>query len=157
MPALLSSHFARLESCSALRWRGRVTQVIGQLVESEGPFCSVGELCHVINSNGRIFPGEIVGFRGATVLSMPLERPDGIRYGDAVMTWGARPMLRAGSGLLGRVIDGMGEPLDSLGAYSGVDFQTLDAAAPLALDRELIRECEKAGIPGISCSWRLWL
>ncbi len=149
MPALLSSHFARLQSCSTLRWRGRVTQVIGQLVESEGPFCSVGELCHVINSNGRIFPGEIVGFRGATVLSMPLERPDGIRYGDAVMTWGARPVLRAGSGLLGRVIDGMGEPLDSLGPYLGGDFQTLDAAAPLALDRELIREPLTCGIRAV--------
>ena len=42
---LLAPYFARLESCPSLRWQGRVTQVIGPLVESEGPFCSVGEVC----------------------------------------------------------------------------------------------------------------
>lgn len=146
---LLSPYFKRLESCSGLRWQGRVTQVTGQLVESEGPFCSVGELCQVVNASGRIFPGEIVGFRGTTVLSMPLERPGGIRYGDRVVTWGARPTLRVGDGLLGRVIDGMGEPVDSLGPYCGRDHQILDAAAPLPLERDLIREAIGCGIRAV--------
>ena len=149
MPGLLSPYFARLESFSSLRWRGRVTQVIGQLVESEGPFCSVGELCQAVNPSGRVFPGEIVGFRGSTVLSMPIERPEGLRFGDAVITWGARPSLRVGGGLLGRVIDGMGEPLDSLAPPAGWDFQPLDAAAPLPLERELIREPLGCGIRAV--------
>ena len=93
-PVLLAPYFKRLESCSGLRWQGRVTQLIGQLVESEGPFCSVGELCEIVNADGKVFPGEIVGFRGTTVLSMPMARPNGIRYGDRVVTWGARPQLR---------------------------------------------------------------
>lgn len=93
-PDLLSRYFTRLDSCAAARWQGRVTQVIGQLVESEGPCCSVGELCQIVSGSGRIFPGEVIGFRKTTVLSMPLERPRGIRYGDQVVTWGARPTLR---------------------------------------------------------------
>jgi flagellum-specific ATP synthase len=149
VPRLLTPYFSRLESSSALRWQGRVTQLIGHLVESEGPFCSVGELCEVVNASGHIFPGEIVGFRGATVLSMPLERPAGIRYGDRVVTWGARPTLRVGPGLLGRVIDGMGEPLDGLGPYQGREYQALDAAAPLPLERAVIRESLGCGIRAV--------
>ncbi len=149
MENLLAPYFNRLESFSTLRWQGRVTQVIGQLVESEGPFSSVGELCHIVSAGGRVFPGEIVGFRGATVLSMPLERPGGIRYGDRVVTWGARPMLRVGPDLLGRVIDAMGEPLDSLGPTQGRDFQALDAVAPLPLARESIRESLSCGIRAV--------
>jgi len=148
-PGLLAPYFHQLDACSALRWKGRVTQVLGQLVESDGPFCSVGELCRVINAEGRIFPGEIVGFRGTTVLSMPLERPTGIRYGDSVVTWGARPVLCVGPDLLGRVIDGMGQPLDALGPYTGRERQILDAAAPLPLERDPIREPISSGIRAV--------
>ena len=149
MTGLLASYFSRLQSSSALRWQGRVTQVIGQLVESQGPFCSVGETCQIVNASGRIFSGEIVGFRGTTVLSMPLERQDGIRHGDRVVTWGARPRMKVSLELLGRVIDGVGEPLDSLGPYAARDFQVLDANAPLPLSRELIREALGCGIRAV--------
>ncbi len=148
-PALLARYFARVEAAAALRWQGRVTQVVGQMIESEGPFCSIGESCEVVNASGRVFPGEIVGFRGNTVLSMPLERPSGIRYGDRVITWGEHPGLGVSSELLGRVIDGMGEPLDRLGSYYRDTFQTLDAAAPLPLEREIIREPLGCGIRAV--------
>ena len=146
---LLSDYFRRLESRSVLRWRGRVTQLIGHLIESEGPFCSVGELCQVVSSGGRVLPGEIVGFRGTTVLSMPLDRPAGVRDGDQVVTWGARPTLRVGPALLGRVIDGMGNPLDSGGPCPGDHDQLLDAAAPLPLERDPVCEPIGCGIRAI--------
>lgn len=148
-PTRLAPYFKQLETCSTLRWRGRVTQLVGQLVESDGPFCSVGELCQIVNASGHEFPGEIVGFRGTTVLSMPFERPGGIRFGDSVVTWGARPVLRVGDGLIGRVIDGMGEPLDSLGPCSGHEPQLLDSPAPLPLERQQIREPISCGIRAI--------
>jgi flagellum-specific ATP synthase len=147
--ALLAPYFARLEAAAAPRWQGRVTQVVGQLIESEGPFCSIGECCEIKSASGRIFPGEIVGFRGTTVLSMPLERPRGIRFGDHVTTWGARPRLGVSPDLLGRVIDGMGVPLDTLGPYRSQEFQTLDASAPLPLQREIIREAIGCGIRAV--------
>lgn len=128
---LLAPYFARLESCGGLRWQGRVKQVIGPLVESEGPFCSVGEVCLITDSQGQMLPGEIIGFRDTTVLSMPLELPRGIRYGDRVSTWGERPSIRVGNGLLGRVIGGGGVPLDSQGSYGGYEYRPLDAAAAL--------------------------
>src|ERR1700690_447757 len=64
---ILAAYFSHLEHSSSLRWRGRVTQVVGQLVESEGPFCTVGEACEIIDSVGLNWPGEIVGFGGHAV------------------------------------------------------------------------------------------
>ncbi|MGA7216950.1 MAG: FliI/YscN family ATPase [Candidatus Sulfotelmatobacter sp.] len=147
--ALLAPYFASVESAPALRWQGRVKQVIGPLIESEGPFCSVGEVCQIADSRGRVLAGEIVGFRDTTVLSMPLEAPRGIRYGDRVTTWGERPAIRVGDGLLGRVIDGGGQPLDSVGSYGGSEYRALDAAAPLPLERVPITEPLGCGIRAV--------
>jgi flagellum-specific ATP synthase len=145
----LAPYLASVENSSGLRWQGRVTQVIGPLVESLGPFCSVGEICEIVDSQERILPGEIVGFRGETVLSMPLESPRGIRFGDRVITWGQRPTLRVGDQMLGRVIDGSGQPLDSLAPPSGMDHRALDVAAPLPLERIPIREPLACGIRAV--------
>ena len=145
----LAPYLSRLETCAAMRWQGRVTQVAGSLVESQGPFCSVGELCQIVDSEGHALPGEIVGFRGTTVLSMPLEPPRGVRYGDRVVTWGERPALYVSEELLGRVIDGGGQPLDLAGAYRGAQFQPLDAAAPLPLERAPIRDAIACGIRAV--------
>jgi len=147
--AELAPYFARVESCPTLRWQGRVTQVVGPMVESVGPFCSVGEVCQITDSKGEPRLGEIVGFRDTTVLSMPLESARGIRYGDRVSTWGERPAIRVGNDLLGRVIDGSGSALDSLGSYRGSEYRALDVAAPLPLDRIPIREPLGCGIRAI--------
>ena len=145
----LAPYFRRLESCSTLRWEGRVTEVVGQLVESEGPYCCVGELCHLIDARGRVFPGEVVGFRGATVLSMSLDRTAGLRLGDRSMTWGGHPAIRVSEELLGRVIDGSGAGIDSRPAYCGREFQELDQPAPLPLERKPIREVLSCGVRAI--------
>jgi len=149
MSASLAPYLARLESCTALRWQGRVTQLVGPLVESDGPFCSVGEICHLYDADGRTVPGEIVGFRGSTVLSMPLDLPRGIRRADRIVTWGERPLLRVSEDMLGRVIDGQGQPLDSLPTYRTRDYRPLDAPAPLPLERESIREPISCGIRAV--------
>lgn len=146
---ILAPYMARLETAAALRWQGRVTQVAGPLVESEGPFSSVGEICRIYDSNGQVLPGEIVGFRGPTVLSMTLDLPRGVRHGGRIVTWGERASLRVGEGMLGRVIDGGGEPLDSLGPYRAGDYRLLDGPAPLPLERVSIREPLGCGIRAV--------
>jgi flagellum-specific ATP synthase len=146
---LLTAYFSHLETSSALRWRGRVIQVVGQLVESEGPFCTVGEACEIIDSRGCHWPGEIVGFRGHTVLSMALRRPTGIRYGDQVVVWGRRPSLRLSEQLLGRVLDGAGNPIDGRPAPACRERYYLDREAPLALERTPIHDALGCGIRAI--------
>jgi flagellum-specific ATP synthase len=147
--SLLSAYFAHLESSSSLRWRGKVVQVVGQLVESEGPFCTVGEACEIVDSWGQPWPGQIVGFRGHTVLSMALRRPTGIRYGDDVVVWGRRPALRVSDELLGRVLGGDGLPIDSLPPPVCRDRYPVDRDAPLALDRTPIRHALGCGIRAV--------
>lgn len=138
-----------LRSCATLRWQGRVMQVLGNLVESAGPFCSIGESCEIVSANGRRYAAEIVGFRGSTILSMPVENPQGIRFGDRIVSWGTRPSLRVGPELLGRVIDATGAPLDAKGDYRASKSVPIDGSAPLPLSRVPIREPLGCGIRAI--------
>ena len=145
----LDAYSRWLRTSSTLRWKGRVTHVVGNLVESAGPFCSVGESCEIEDSSGNLFPGEVVGFRGSTVLSMPLDKPQGIRFGDRIITWGAYPSLRVGPELLGRVIDAQGNPLDSLGDYRARRSVSIDGNVPLPLSRKPITDVICSGIRAI--------
>ena len=149
MSARLARFMHRLEDCRSVRWEGRVTKVLGQLVESEGPVCSVGEACAIITTDHQSYAGEIVGFRGSTVLSMPLHKPAGLRYGDTIVTWGSRACLRVGEGLLGRVIDASGAPLDQFGSYAASEDWPLEGSAPRPLERVPIRDALSCGIRAI--------
>jgi len=138
-----------VEEAPLERWEGLVSRVSGHLLESEGPFCSVGECCEVLNGNGRRFAGEIVGFRGPKILSMCLERPSGIRYGDRIFSWGSRPMVGVGDALLGRVIDATGQRLDGLGEMHNAGRRPIDVAGPRALQRTVITEPIGCGIRAV--------
>jgi len=148
-PELLAPFFDQLHATPAVRWQGRVTQVLGQVVESTGPVCAVGESCLLVGGCGQAQPGEVVGFRDATVLSVPLEGSAGVRRGDRVVTWGARPSVRVGDGWLGRVVDASGRPLDSLGNCSGTVWRALDAPPPKPLQRASIRTAIGCGVRAI--------
>ncbi len=146
---LLAPYTHYLKTGSTLRWHGRVSQVVGNLIESEGPFCSVGESCLILDHGGKSYSGEIVGFRGSTMLSMTADQPQGIRFGDQLVTWGARPSIRVGPKMLGRVIDTAGNPLDGKGDYRAIHSVTIDGSAPLPLERVPIREPLSCGIRAI--------
>jgi flagellum-specific ATP synthase len=147
--ALLAPYTHYLRSGSTLRWRGRINQVLGNLIESDGPFCSVGECCQIVGQGGRSYSGEIVGFRGSTMLAMAAEQPQGIRFGDQLVTWGARPSIRVGPEMMGRVIDTAGNPLDAKPEYRAIHSVNLDGSAPLPLERVPIREPLSCGIRAI--------
>ncbi len=146
---ILAPYARYLESSSTLRWHGRVSQVVGNLVESEGPFCFVGEACEILDAHGRSYAGEIIGFRGSTMLSMTTEPPRGIRFGDHIVTWGARPSVRVGPDLLGRVVDTAGNPMDGKGDYRAASLVPINGSAPLPLDRIPIRTPLSCGIRAI--------
>lgn len=148
-PHLLAPYFRKLEQIPTWRSTGRINKAVGFLVESEGPLCSVGESCEIIGTDGEAHPGEVVGFRGRTVLSIPLGRPQGIRYGDRIVTMGVRPRLPVSDNLLGRVIDATGTPIDSLGNYRAPDSCALNSSPPQPLDRTPIRESLGCGIRAI--------
>jgi flagellum-specific ATP synthase len=145
-PATLAPFFEHLNHTSTLRWRGRVSQVVGNLIESDGPFCSVGETCEIVGSRGASYSAEVVGFKGSKMLTMALEPPQGIRFGDLVVARGTRASIRVGHDMLGRVIDAIGRPLDDKPAYRGERNIFVDGNAPSPLDRITIREPIGCGI-----------
>ena len=148
-PNSLDPYFTTLDAAPVVGWQGQIKQVIGSLLESEGPPCFLGECCEVRDSSGRAYPGEVVGFRGNTILVMPLEKPRGIRFGDVLYAWRERPKVRVSEELLGRVVDGAGHPIDGGPPILARDARPLDPGAPNALDRVPIREPLGCGIRAI--------
>ena len=98
MTELLGRYFSRLERLQPWHWEGHVLESLGQTIESAGPLASVGECCHVVDRCGGVHLAEVIGFRGAHVLSMPLETTEGIRFGDRVCALGIRPEIELGPG-----------------------------------------------------------
>src|SRR5271170_3962051 len=87
----LGVYMTQLASRPAWRWSGRVVEANGQTVESEGPLCSVGECCEIVDAEGGRHQAEVIGFCGKHVLAMPLQSTQGIQYGDAVLPTGVTP------------------------------------------------------------------
>lgn len=106
---------AALDRTETVKMNGKVTQVIGLLVESHGPAVSVGELCLIyskLSDSEEPILAEVVGFRPNTVLLMPLGDIAGIGPGSVVERSSQAASIRVGRGLLGRILDGLGNPLD---------------------------------------------
>lgn len=146
---LLATYFARLKQRSTWRWQGRVLEAVGQTIESSGPFCSVGECCEILDRNGEPHLAEVIGFRGSNVLTMPLESTEGIRFGDKVSALGTLPYLEAGEGLVGRVLNGSGQPIDDGPRLATRVAIALDRSVPNPLDRVPIRQPLGTGIRAI--------
>jgi flagellum-specific ATP synthase len=145
-PVILGSYFAQLAARPAWRWSGRVVEANGQTVEAEGPLCSVGECCEIVDSGGRRHRAEVIGFRGRHVVAMPLEATQGIRYGDAVLAMGVTPGIAVGGELQGRILNALGAPLDGLPAPRVAQMWPLDGAVPHPMEREPINEPLQTGL-----------
>ena len=108
----LAPYFTDLEGMDPHRWTGEVTEVAGLLIESRGPQAAIGDFCEIQTSGGRAIRAQVIGFRNGRVLSMPLEEVDGLQLSDTVRARSDDSRVAVGPGLLGRVIDGFGQPID---------------------------------------------
>ena len=142
----LAPYFAQLERMPSSRWSGRVVEANEQTVESEGPPCSVGECCEIVDAKGRRHRGEVIGFHGRNVLAMPLEATRGIRYGDALSATGVTPGIAVSDDLTGRVLDSLGVPLDGLPAPRARELWPLDGVTPHPMERVPIKEPMSTGV-----------
>ncbi len=131
------------------RGRGRVVKVVGELMEAELPGAEIGAVCSV---DGR--PAEVVGFRGARSLLIPLADLTGVALGAPVTTQEVRLRVRVGHGLLGRVVDGLGNPIDGGPPISG-RMRPVDGPAPDPLRRAPIRQPLETGVRAIDALCQL--
>ena len=135
----LSQSLERARTCRPLRHEGKVAQVIGLVVESFGPPASMGELAHIDCGDGRVVPAEVVGFREDRLLLMPLGTMEGIKPGSPVVATGRQLYVNVGPELLGRVLDGLGNPIDGKGPITHAVRAPLEAPPPNPLTRQRIK------------------
>lgn len=129
---------------------GRVVQLIGLVVESEGPLASVGEICRIQSArHDGVTLAEVVGFRNHHLLLMPLGEIHGIHPGSEVIATGAPLRVGVGAALKGRVIDGLGNPIDGLGQISAEHNVNLNLRPPHPLKRRRIENVFQTGIKAI--------
>ena len=138
-----------LQDSPTLRSRGRVVQVIGTIIKAVVPSVKVGELC-ILRNPGESFEmkGEVVGFVKDAALITPIGDMFGISSATEVIPTGRAHMVPVGNGLLGRVLDGLGRPLDEaeLGPIESNKFYPVFADAPDPLKRRIISQPLELGV-----------
>ena len=145
----LKKYEDKITQKSYVKRMGKVAQVVGLTIESIGPEVNIGSTC-LIRSGKYKEPvmAEVVGFRGNNVLLMPLGNIAGIGPGSAVEAMGSPLSITVGPGLLGRVLDGLGQPMDDLGALEGVKFP-ISNVPPNPLMRNRIAQPLSVGVKAI--------
>jgi flagellum-specific ATP synthase len=145
----LQPYFSELERIPSMTWSGQVTEVTGLLVESRGPNVAIGDFCEIRTTNGRMIRTQVIGFRNGRVLSMPLEEIDGLQLGDSIAARAEDARVEVGKGLLGRVIDGFGKPIDGGPAIAFENAYNLGGVPGNPLEREHITQPLITGIRAI--------
>ncbi len=146
----LAQWLHRARTARVVESRGRVVQLIGLVIESEGPLAAVGEVCRIESArhDGTTL-AEVVGFRNHHVLLMPLGEIQGIHPGSEVVALGRPLQAPVGESLKGRVIDGLGNPLDGRGAIRPEQEVSTHLAPPHPLRRQRIDKVFETGIKAI--------
>jgi flagellum-specific ATP synthase len=112
----LKRQLLALHEMDPIQVRGKVTNIVGLVVEGHGPGSSIGGMCEIYSKARKSsIMAEVVGFRNKRVLLMPLGDLNGIGPGSVIIARKSQPIVKVGNDMLGRVVDGMGEPLDGKG------------------------------------------
>lgn len=128
---------------------GRVAQIIGLTIESIGPITNIGDLCMIQPRIGSPIPAEVVGFRDQRVLLMPLADITGVGPGSYVTASGRPLKIPVGPNLLGRILDGLGRPMDGKGPVVPEEFYSITGKIPPPLQRQRIAEPLSVGVRAI--------
>ena len=129
---------------------GKIIEIIGLTIIADGPASSIGDLCHIIQENSsNIIYAEVVGFRKDCVLLMPLGSIDGLCAGAKVINTGTQMKVKVSETLLGRVLDGLGNPIDGKGEIVADDYYPTQARIINPLERKPIDEPLPLGLRAI--------
>ena len=145
----LKSYSERVRGSNIVKINGRVSNIVGLIIESRGPLSPLGGLCEIETTGGSIL-SEVVGVRESIFRLMPLGEPRGVRPGSRVVLRKPISTIPVGDALLGRVIDAMGKPIDSLGPIRAKTEYPLYRETVNPLERRRIREPLDVGIRAIN-------
>lgn len=132
---------------SPLVLEGRVVKVVGLVIEGDGPAASVGDMCYIYPglSSNKIL-AEVVGFQHGNIQLMPLGTVQGLTPGSRIVPTGSKAMVNVGENILGRVVDGLGAPIDGLGPLQTDTTYPIHGQPSNPLARARITETMDVGV-----------
>lgn len=147
----MENYLTILEKVNPCHLRGKISQAIGLTLEASGPRVSVGELCYVKTNQAdrELVPCEVVGFKNNRILLMPLGNLEGIGPGSELFASGSTLRVNVGMGLKGRVLNGLGEPIDDKGRIDYQGVYPVMNTAPNPLKRKRINTVLPVGVKAI--------
>lgn len=141
----LEAFITRVPELKLVRAYGKVTKVVGLTIESSGPSARLGDLCIVETDKGRC-EAEVVGFRDNRLILVPLGDVVDVGPGANVLATHERMNVRCGDGLLGRILDGLGRPIDDRGSLTQATRQVIDSPVVDPLKRRRIDKPIQTGV-----------
>ncbi len=146
----IEKYFNRVKNADLIKLNGKVTDVIGLVIVSAGPNVSLGEVCTIVNKNGQeVCKCEVVGFKDGKVLSIALGEVHEISPKCEIIASGRNFSFGVGKELLGRVIDGLGNPIDGKGEIKFASLRSLHREPPNPLERKRIDTVLQTGVRAI--------
>ncbi len=149
-PTLQSRLIQSIQRTSTAEYVGTVTHVVGMIIESRGPQAPIGDVLLIRNHKKEIVGQcEIVGFKDNRILSMVLHQEADLMPGMELISTHRPLSVSVGKFLLGRVLDGLGQPMDGKGSFVVNDVRSIYAKPPNPLLRQRIHEPISTGIRAI--------
>lgn len=139
-----------INACQPMKLQGKIVRIAGLVAEGRGPGLSVGSQCIIENREGNHIQAEVVGFKDKRVILMPFGEMRGIKPGSRIVDIDRRPLVTVGEGYLGRVIDGLGRPIDGKGPIKGEKEYPIYGDLLNPLNREVIREVTDVGVGAVN-------
>ena len=147
----LSKYHSLIEDIDPIKVYGRVTQIVGIVIEGHGPGSSIGELCEIFpRGDTRSVEAEVVGFKEEKIQLMPLGDTRGLSPGSKIVAKRHKAHVNAGENLLGRILDGLGDPIDGRGEITGKVLYPIYSSPLNPLDRKRIEKPLDLGIKAIN-------
>ncbi len=143
-------YFKAIDSCTCTRLEGRIIKVVGLIAEGNGLGMSIGSLSLIESDHGEGIVAEVVGFKDDSVLLMPYGDTRGIRPGSRLSFLDDNPKVDVGDGFIGRVIDGMGNPIDGLGPVLSTTQYPIYGTRINPMQRRPIKQLIDVGISAIN-------
>lgn len=139
-----------VNACQCLTAEGSVVKVIGLVVEGLGPGMGVGSACNIQSADGEEILAEVVGFKDRRIILMPYGEMRGISPGCKITLVNERPRVPVGDAFLGRVVDGLGQPIDGRGPIPSKAHYPLYGEVVNPMNRRPIREVADLGIGAVN-------
>ncbi len=146
----LAPYIERAEISPELVVEGQLSRMVGLTLEAVGCRAAIGSRCKVQSKNGQFIEAEVVGFAGDRIFLMPSGNPHGLEPGCRVIPLGSNSLAKVGFGLLGRVLDGSGKPLDNKGPLKTEAKQSMSGETINPLARKPIRDTLDVGVRAIN-------